>query len=189
LRLGACIGAKFRLSQLAAMSGVDLRQLLQDLAPASDLGLVRIRGTEVRFVHDPMVQAAYSLTSTEERERWHLTIGRMLLAKRKHERDPERLFEIVSHLNRGRRVIASLAERRQLIELNLGWRAGRTATQRAWHSTCSASWGWRSPSRWSAATWRERCCAPGGRSRATRGASWYGCRPRRMRRFSRCSSS
>ncbi|HWM84739.1 MAG TPA: AAA family ATPase, partial [Kofleriaceae bacterium] len=121
-RLGACMGNLFHCEQLAAVMEQPESQVALDLDPALASGLLvagEEDGGEIRFRHDRVQQGAYSLIPEAEREGFHLTIGRLLLAGKESCPRGERLFDVVSHLNRARRLITSPEERRELVELNL----------------------------------------------------------------------
>jgi predicted ATPase/GAF domain-containing protein/HPt (histidine-containing phosphotransfer) domain-containing protein len=79
-----------------------------------------------RFQHDRVQQACYSLIAEEDRAAVHLRIGRKLLS------DDEPTFEVVNHLNIGRSLITTPAEREVLVRLN------RAAAARAKRSTAYA---------------------------------------------------
>ena len=87
----------------------------------------------MRFVHDRVQEAAYSLITEEARAEAHLRIGRLLHAHIPPEKREEAIFEIVNQLNRGAELIVSAEERFQIAELNL------IAGKRAKGSTAYAS--------------------------------------------------
>src|SRR5262249_18624274 len=88
-------------------------------------GLIFRTAHSYRFLHDRVQEAAYCLIPEESRPEAHLRIGRLLAAHTPPEKREERIFEIVSQLNRGSHLITSTGEREQVAELNLT--AGRRA--------------------------------------------------------------
>ena len=145
LQVGACIGHRFDLGTLAAVSGRARTTATDELWPALEDGLlVPVREAYkaprragpledslvalpaiVQFVHDRVQQAAYSLLTEERRRALHLDIGRRLLSSCGNDRLDERLFDIVDQLDLGEALVADPAECQRLVELNLA--AGRKA--------------------------------------------------------------
>lgn len=103
-----------------------------------------------RFVHDRVQEAAYSLIPVGARAQEHLRIGRLLLAHTPQETREERVFEIVSQLNRGASLITSEAEREELAGLNLtaGKRAKASAAYASALSYFAAGLGFLTEDRW-----------------------------------------
>ena len=135
LRVAACIGNMFSLESLAAACDTTLPSAQANIMPAMQEGLVLPISTlqlsdptradssliypEFKFLHDRVQQAAYAQIPETERPAMHLTIGRLLLKSAQREMRQEDLFEIVDHLNAGRALIDTDAERLTLAELNL----------------------------------------------------------------------
>ncbi|MEO5369481.1 MAG: AAA family ATPase [Magnetococcus sp. DMHC-1] len=132
LQLAACIGATFDLDTLAMVSQTGRKAVAEALWPALD-GLIVVALTRehqlarhleqgdfrYRFSHDRLQEAAYHAIDEAERAWVHLTVGRRLLAGIPAADRPERLFDIVNHLNLAATRIDDRAERLQLAELNL----------------------------------------------------------------------
>ncbi len=151
LKLAACIGNQFDLLTLAIVSEQSETETAASLWKALQEGLV-LPTSEVykffqdnehnsdsnplnynfqipiyKFLHDRVQQAAYSLIPDEEKQFTHLKIGQLLLQNTSDSQQEERIFEIVSQLNRGILLIIQPAERQQLAQLNLN--AGRKAKE------------------------------------------------------------
>ncbi|HSS01954.1 MAG TPA: AAA family ATPase [Kofleriaceae bacterium] len=120
LSAAAAIGDRFELEMVARVVGsspvavhAELTHALDhELAvPLSDLeyvatetggGLVFRR---LRFQHDRIQRAAYSLMLPGEQRRMHLKIGELLVEGASEAELSERIFDVVSHLNRARVLI------------------------------------------------------------------------------------
>jgi predicted ATPase/signal transduction histidine kinase/tRNA A-37 threonylcarbamoyl transferase component Bud32 len=115
LALAAAIGNRFELDMLALVAEssppaihAELAAALRDelVVPMSELEYVASpRGAglgfrRMRFQHDRVQRAAYSLMSPEDQQRMHLRIGELVLAAAPSDELGERLFDVVSHLNR-----------------------------------------------------------------------------------------
>ena len=127
LKLCSCVGDKFELSTLSAITGKEKLVLYEDLEqlvkigfifPATDHkyfidsdGRIEIRYS---FLHDKIRQAVLSLIG-DDIEKYHLTIGRNLI---KLKNLNKHLFEIVNHLNKAVDLISNQQERLELAELN-----------------------------------------------------------------------
>ncbi|MFI2857351.1 AAA family ATPase [Paenibacillus sp. JSM ZJ436] len=125
LRVAGCLGASFELDKLALVTKDSLEQLIQALSPAVSEGWLISEPGRMRFLHDQVQMAAYELNPEELKAQAHLDIGRSLWESLHAEGDEERLFEVVHHMNLGRKHIVELVEAEQLAQLNL--RAGRAA--------------------------------------------------------------
>ncbi len=113
----ASLGNQFDLTTLALIVGPSSEEVQRHLWEALAGGLVLSFGTNYKFVHDRVQQAAYSLIPEMERPALHWQIGQLLL---NHPQTvEERLFEVVDHLNHGQFLATTLAERMQLAQLNL----------------------------------------------------------------------
>ena len=135
LRVAACIGNEFALDTLAAATGQDIVTAYDCLQPAMAEGLILPRSAlaladpaqaestmlyrQLKFLHDRVQQAAYSMIEVARRPAVHLDIGRLLLAATPAANVQDRLFELVDHLNIGRSMMVGPAELHQLARLNL----------------------------------------------------------------------
>ena len=135
LSLAACIGNTFDLESLGLISGVESRELYENLLPALETGLIlgfsqapqldnptagaSAESGSYKFLHDRVQQAAYVLIAQKERPPVHLQIGQTLLKQYAPGKSDALLFDIVHHLNLARRVKDKWKERSHLAELNL----------------------------------------------------------------------
>ena len=132
LRLAACIGSTFRWQTFLTASSLQPDRAEAGLKEALNAGLIRPADHEYEaqiasatergsyaFIHDRVQQAAYALIPEREQPAVHLGVGRQLLAECGSQVPEERLFEIVNHLNFGRRLVENVAERLTLARLNL----------------------------------------------------------------------
>ena len=119
IRHAACMGSSFDVDELAALLDETSAATRRHLEAAVREGLIT-EGEAGRFAfaHDRVRTAAYSLMDEEERGRLHARIGLLLLEKAGEEAG-ERIFEIVGHLNIGRRFLGE-GETKRLAALNLG---------------------------------------------------------------------
>jgi predicted ATPase/class 3 adenylate cyclase len=128
LKAGACIGSSFPYDMLSIVVQKDEEELRQTLFSALKEGLIVPQGeTKVRFSHDRIQQAVYSLIPADRKSEVHLNIGRLLLRDIPADKREERLFDMVNQLNSGLGLITDGKEKEQLAQLNL--QAGRRAKQ------------------------------------------------------------
>ncbi len=133
LRLASCIGASFYLSTLAIVSEKPKEVVFSDLVVAVQTGFIlptseldeNLLIQDYKFLHDRVQQASYALIDEDQKKAVHLQIGRLLLASVSAEELPEKIFEIVDHLNLAWELIADDSERIELARLNL--EAGKKA--------------------------------------------------------------
>jgi predicted ATPase/signal transduction histidine kinase len=125
LRQLACLGNSVEFALLAMAYEDSKKEIHGDLREAVRTGLVLRSENAYRFLHDRVQEAAYSFIPEGERGSEHLRIGRLLALRTAPEELEDKIFEIVSQLNRGSRLIASAQERERVAELNLI--AGRRA--------------------------------------------------------------
>ncbi len=135
--LAACIGNQFGWDTLLTVSRLPPDEAAAGLAEGLDAGLLHRssvgydKGSNsaarvtYAFVHDRVQQVAYGLIPPDQRARVHLEVGRLLLAGCGDSVPDDRLFEVVTHLNTGSRLIVAEAERLLVARLNLA--AGRKA--------------------------------------------------------------
>jgi len=126
LKLAACIGNRFELRSLAAISMDRAEEIRARLWEAMREGLVLLlEEGEYAFLHDRVQQAAYSLIPKRERQKVHLRIGRLMLNSATKIEVEERVFDIVHQFNLGRVLLSERDEKYRVAELNL--LAGRKA--------------------------------------------------------------
>ncbi|MBE9114729.1 AAA family ATPase [Lusitaniella coriacea LEGE 07157] len=144
LKLAACMGNQFDLELLALVAKQSPEETASNLWKALQDGLIieidkvykfsqivepRAIGiaeetVAYQFAHSRIRQAAYSLIPDAEQQAVHLTIGKFLWQRIPETQREEKIFEVVSLLNRGRGAILSgyaegqQKERDELARLN-----------------------------------------------------------------------
>jgi diguanylate cyclase (GGDEF)-like protein/PAS domain S-box-containing protein len=133
LRLAACLGNTFDMRNLVLASRLPRQEVEHALKTALDEGMIIRSDGTIRFLHDRMQQAAYSLISEEDRGAMHLRIGRALLENA--DALEEQLFDVANQFNRSTALLVDQAEKEKVAEINL--RAGRKAkASAAYASAC-----------------------------------------------------
>jgi predicted ATPase/GAF domain-containing protein/tRNA A-37 threonylcarbamoyl transferase component Bud32 len=143
LLLAACIGNSFDLKTLSVICEKSLKDTFEDLLPAIQFGLIQPTSSlentsnnpidsslviqNYKFLHDRVQQAAYSSIDENRKETVHLKIGRLLLENTLSDELAGDIFAIVDHLNKGKNLLESKAEKVQLSQLNL--KAGKKAKE------------------------------------------------------------
>ncbi len=144
LRSAACLGAVFGFRELCVAQGTPSTETARALWSAIERGLVLPLSRDyvlldpqatsipmdlevpLRFLHDKVRQAAYSLIPHEERAECHVRIGlRLLEDGRAQGTLEERVFSILPHLGHAPHLISPSSLRLELADLYL--KAGRRA--------------------------------------------------------------
>lgn len=112
LQLASCLGNSFDLTKLELLSGQSSRsQLLHDLYPALNKGLVIVSRDTFCFAHDRVQDAVYSRFSFEERQQLHIKYARLLLESKDKgnetttDLDQKNICEIANHFNQGKQLL------------------------------------------------------------------------------------
>jgi predicted ATPase/signal transduction histidine kinase len=133
LRQLACLGNVAEIATLTLVQDESEAEIHAQLWEAVRSGLIYRVGGAYAFAHDRVQEAAYALIPESERAAAHLRIGRVLAAQTSPEALEDKIFDIVSHLNRGVALITTQEERDRLVELNV------MAGKRAKYSTAYSS--------------------------------------------------
>jgi predicted ATPase len=143
--LAACMGNRFEWETFLTVAREPEAAAAAALGEVLEAGLIQVAGgvegqtaspTRYSFIHDRVQQAAYGLIPEDRREPLHLEVGRLLRARSDAGTPDERLFEVVNHLNLGRRLIDAPVERLELARLNLA-AARKAKTSTAYETAAS----------------------------------------------------
>src|SRR6202022_1002090 len=115
----ACLGSSGEFALLMMVYEHSQEEMHGDLREAVRTGLVLVTERAYKFVHDRVQEGVFSCIPEGERTAAHLRIGRLLVLRTAPEAIEDKIFEIVSQLNRGSRLITSTEERERVAELNL----------------------------------------------------------------------
>ena len=129
----AALGNTAEFAVLALILGRSAEAIHAALWEAVRAGLVLRRDEAYAFLHDRVQEAAYSLIPEAARPERHLRIGRILSSSLPPEQVAERIFDIVTQLNRGAALVDAPEERERIAELDL--RAGERAKAAAAYAT------------------------------------------------------
>ncbi|UKS25002.1 AAA family ATPase [Paenibacillus sp. HWE-109] len=136
LKIGACLGSKFNIRILHAVSGHiedELAPILSFAVQEGLLSLIEEPGaiSQYQFTHDRIQQAVYSLLNSPQRMEIHLLAGQFLLEFDMSKEKDQALFEIVNHFNQALDLLS--AEDREMTA-RLNEQAGRKAMQSSAYS-------------------------------------------------------
>jgi hypothetical protein len=124
IEFASCVGDEFDLDVLTELGRAERTVLEQGLYALSDAGLIAPCPNGFRFVHGRIREAAQSLLADDARARLHYDMARLLLARTLEAEQPQRVFEIVEHLNRG---LAHVGDDMRLTAIRLNVAAGKRA--------------------------------------------------------------
>ncbi len=114
----ACLGNEANFATLSLLLAEPEEALHSSLWEAFHAGYVARTENGCKFLHDRVLEAAYSLISEKDRPATHLRIGRLLAARAASEQVDENVFEIVNQLNLGAELITEPQERAEVAKLN-----------------------------------------------------------------------
>jgi PAS domain S-box-containing protein len=146
----ACLGNAADAATLGIVMDRPAEAVHTLLRVAEQAGLVYRQEDAYTFLHDRVQEAAYSLLPEAAHAAMHLAIGRQLAFGLQPEALAERVFEVVSQLNRGSELVESQAERERIAELNLmaGQRAKAASAYAAALTYLGAATALLPPDRW-----------------------------------------
>jgi len=107
LQVASCVGTRFDAALVAGVLEQPLEDILDVLEDAANHGLLttvnatareRDLGGVFRFLHERIQQAAYLSIEEQQRQQWHLAIGRALRARYDESENAEGLFDVVEQL-------------------------------------------------------------------------------------------
>jgi predicted ATPase len=132
----ACLGNVAEIYTLSLVHGTTEEAMHAAISEAVHAGLVLYQESAIRFLHDRIQQAAYTLIPEEHRAKVHLRIGRALLESMTADQLAEHLFDIVNQFNRGAGLLSDRDEKAQVATIDL--RAGRKAKASAAYASACA---------------------------------------------------
>lgn len=119
LKYAACIGNVFNIDLVKQISGLSAAAADKALFEALRDGLlIQIDENNIKFSHDRIQQAVYSLIEDAEKAKVHYGIGRSLRELIPHNELDNHLFAIVNQLNLGKDLIVDAEESVSLAILN-----------------------------------------------------------------------
>lgn len=95
----ACLGINFNLEILRRMRGISVDRNYRDLKPAADEGLIRFKKETGNFVHDRILEAAYSLIDIETKKRLHFLAAKIYIDMNPADKFQDLIFYIVNQFN------------------------------------------------------------------------------------------
>ena len=119
LKLASCIGNKFDPAILATLYKKPLDKMFSYLAETVREGFIIPSGYVYEFLHDRIREASYSLIPQNQKEDLHLEIGRLIQKHLKEEELPDKIFNVVDHLNIGKGIVTDQNEINEIIKLNI----------------------------------------------------------------------
>jgi PAS domain S-box-containing protein len=132
IKKASCLGNRFQLSDLALISNLSPQKTIQYLWKAINQEVIftldynykmvqeeELQKAQLKFGHDRIQQAAYSLISETEKLQIHGQIAQLMLGYLSPEERQEKITEIVNHLNLGWQGINHPLDRHELAYFNL----------------------------------------------------------------------
>lgn len=117
LKAACCIGVKCNMNTLAAVYEKSEKECFEDLRGAFNEGMILQAGDDIKFVHDKVREATYSLISDQNKKEIHYKIGITILRHSEEHEIEERVFTIANQLNLSRELLDS-SEKEILFDIN-----------------------------------------------------------------------
>lgn len=124
LKILCCMGEKSSLIMLASINGKSKEDTFMDLRQAIEEGIIILIDNTMKFVHDRVLEASYSLINEKERKEIHYTIGKKLLGETGEDIPEDSIFSIADQWNQAKELLNE-KDKRQLLEIN--FKAGQKA--------------------------------------------------------------
>ncbi|MCP4104551.1 MAG: AAA family ATPase [Desulfobacteraceae bacterium] len=118
----ACMGNKFDIGTLSAVTGMSANHTIDGLSEAIINGFIGISRDSYVFQHDRIHEAAYATVSDEKKKDMHYKIGKQFLEETDEKNLKDRVIRIVNQFNlglEGRIQETDCDERTALARLNL----------------------------------------------------------------------
>ncbi len=131
LKPASCIGQRFSLKLLKAITGKTEEEILNELADPIADGLIIVTDAHTsprrwlghektfQFSHDQIHKATYLLIPVQDHPHLHWRIGQAMLRTLSDKTRSDKIYDIVTHLNKGRSLATKDKDRFELAELNL----------------------------------------------------------------------
>ena len=114
----ACLGNSATISVLATVAGLTEKETEANLEDVFRYGFLLHLSRTLKFAHDRIQEAAYSLIPDEQKAALHLAAGRLLMAHLDAAELDGSVFDVVHQLNRGAHLVTDEQEKRQICRLN-----------------------------------------------------------------------
>lgn len=118
VKIASCIGVTSNLKFLSIVTEKKEEQIIEYIKNAINEGLIVKIGSDLKFVHDRVRDAAYSLIDKKEKKLIHYKIGKNLLDNEGKLDNENIIFSITGHLNMVKDIL-NTEEKKKLIDLNL----------------------------------------------------------------------
>ncbi|HMW04383.1 MAG TPA: AAA family ATPase [Leptospiraceae bacterium] len=118
LKLAACIGDSFSSEILYMVSKKTRDVLTEELTKISNDGFLIISKNTIKFVHDKVREATYTLIGDAEKTKNHYLIGKAFIQLIKPDQIEDFIFVIVNQLNQSLGLLETDEERKDVIRLN-----------------------------------------------------------------------
>lgn len=129
LATASFIGNVFSADTLALVLDEETVAVEKKLEPALRAGMLHKTKETYKFIHDKILEAAFSLIPDELKREKHLEIARLLYNSDDHKKINTNIFSIAEHYNKGVELIKDEDEITRLVELNI--KVGKEAKKSA----------------------------------------------------------
>lgn len=129
LKIASCIGMEFSLKSISDIINVPIEQIYMGILPAIDEGVILLNENEIdkyndkkimyRFSHVQIHIQIYDNIDLDEKNRYHLALGRSFYKQLLISNSENQIFKVVNQLNKGKDLINDEEEIYNLIKLNL----------------------------------------------------------------------